>query len=261
MNHDWDDIKDWSLARGISLTAGYTIITLDAIGSTNEYLKQLWRDEKAQHGCLVIADTQTAGKGRLGRAWESPPGAGLWMSLLIKPSLPPDKHFAYSFAAAVAVAEAIEQTTRLRPELKWPNDVLLCQKKCCGILLESVTTGSEPWIIVGIGINVTQESFPDALSDTAISLQQAHAAPVHRLQLLQNLIPALQSNFSSDSREILIKWQSYCRMFGAMVSVFQQDSVMEAKAVGLAPDGGLVVENEGKRIKVYAADVKIRLKN
>ena len=148
---------------------GKEICIFDSVSSTQDVARELL-NQGASDGTVVLAETQTKGKGRLGRDWFSPRGVGIWASLILHPkfaNLSPESGLtAISLTCSVAIANAIRKVTGLRSFIKWPNDVLLHQKKVAGILVEMAGES----IIVGIGINVNQEQFPESLRDSATSL-------------------------------------------------------------------------------------------
>ncbi len=131
---------------------------------------------RAREGCpegtVVTADEQTAGRGRLGRRWESEPGQGLYLSLVLRPACRPDQAPLLTLVAGLAVKEAIEHAAGVRCDIRWPNDILIGKRKCCGILVEMEAAGGQvSHVVVGIGINVNQLEFPPALDGTATSLR------------------------------------------------------------------------------------------
>ena len=142
----------------------------DTVTSTNTVVKEMHL-QGAPAGSLCLCEMQTAGKGRLGRKWESPAGAGLWQSVLLKPLLSPERASLITLCAAMAVARAVEETSGVQPRIKWPNDVIVGKRKLCGILLEMI---SDPdaieSIIVGVGINIRKNAYPPELAERAISL-------------------------------------------------------------------------------------------
>ncbi len=256
-------MNDFALFRPLAARTANSftekIILLDQVDSTNEYAKKLLLQQNISENTAVVADHQVKGKGRLGRVWKSPPGVGLWMSFILKPQLKPDQFFLITYMASVAVAEAVEQMTSLSAELKWPNDVLLNGKKCCGILLESVTKDSQPYVIAGIGINVNQTEFPLALQDTATSLRIESGRAWKRHELFSEILSRLGALYPSLDRSILEKWKLHSNLFGRKVDVTQANHTFEATAIDLADDGALIVEREGKHQNIYAADVRISM--
>ena len=150
--------------------AGSQIVYLDSTASTNDVAKEL-ASNGAAHGTLVIANAQTAGRGRMGRRFVSAPGEGIWMSLVIKDEILPMKASMLTLVMGLAAAKAIEQVADVKPMIKWPNDIVLSGKKLVGILTEmSLSMDKIGHIIVGIGINVHQEVFPEELQTVATSI-------------------------------------------------------------------------------------------
>lgn len=155
----------------------------DACPSTNA-MAATWAREGAPEGALVIAEHQTAGRGRLGRTWDDAPGQNLLFSLVLRPSLPSHRLGLVTLAGGVAVAEAVaEWTAPVVPRIKWPNDVLLNGRKCCGMLLES-SLGADGFVVLGVGLNVNQDVFPPPLAERATSLRLETGRLIPRVALL-----------------------------------------------------------------------------
>ena len=176
-------------------TFGRTLRYHESVGSTNT-VAAAWAKAGAAEGSVVLAEYQTQGRGRLGRTWQAAAGLNLMFSVVLRPTLPPDHLGLISLAAGVALAEAIrEQVPSLNPQIKWPNDVLISNRKCCGLLLEaSHTSPSNPTVILGIGLNVNQIVFPSALAHTATSLCQECGHEVPRAALLATSLNHLEPN-------------------------------------------------------------------
>ncbi|GIV61528.1 MAG: biotin--[acetyl-CoA-carboxylase] ligase [Rhodothermaceae bacterium] len=174
------------------------------VPSTNT-LAAGWAAEGAPEGAVVLAEYQTAGRGRLGRTWDARPGQNLMFSTILRPTLPPDRLGLITLAASVAVAEAVEAfTAPLVPAIKWPNDLLLEGRKCCGMLLEAsfeAHPGGRAAVILGIGLNVNQFEFPPALADRATSLLLAGGRPVPRAPLLARLLERLEIRYEALLRD------------------------------------------------------------
>jgi BirA family biotin operon repressor/biotin-[acetyl-CoA-carboxylase] ligase len=163
----------------------------DACPSTNAEAAA-WAREGAPEGALVIAEHQTAGRGRLGRTWDDAPGQNLLFSLVLRPSLPPHRLGLITLAGGVAVAEAVaEWTAPVAPRIKWPNDVLLGGRKCCGMLLES-SLGADGFVVLGIGLNVNQDVFPPPLEERATSLRLETGRLIPRVALLTAVLARLE---------------------------------------------------------------------
>ena len=151
-----------------------------------------WAREGAPEGAIVVTEHQTAGRGRLGRAWNDAPGQNLLLSVVLRPELPPHRLGLVTLAGGVAVADAIaEWTAPVEPRIKWPNDVLLGGRKCCGMLLES-SLGADPFVVLGIGLNVNQTEFPPPLAERATSLRLETGRLIPRAALLRRLLARLE---------------------------------------------------------------------
>ena len=163
---------------------GKRIHFYDEIGSTNVKAFELARGGEGE-GAVVLADSQTGGKGRIGRRWESPPGLNLYASIILRPPVAPQEAHALTFLAAVATAEAVAKVCPVRPVVKWPNDILLDGGKAAGILLEM---DSEPdrvhFVVIGIGVNIneTQSMFPEYIRNTATSLREKAGDAIDRAE-------------------------------------------------------------------------------
>jgi BirA family biotin operon repressor/biotin-[acetyl-CoA-carboxylase] ligase len=238
-----------------------TVLCLEVVGSTNEEAHRLGR-EGAPEGTILIAETQTTGRGRQGRSWESPEGKGLYLSMVLRPHCAPEMLPGLTLAAGVSVASAI-QATGLSPKLKWPNDVLIDHRKVGGILTEAVFSGGRvDFAVVGIGINVNMESleFPESVRDLATSLSASLGQPVSRVLLLQSVLSQQEhwyELFSSGAFEkILTKWRQFDATLGEMVEVILPNERLAGVAESLAEDGALLIRDEGgDLIRIVAGDV------
>jgi BirA family biotin operon repressor/biotin-[acetyl-CoA-carboxylase] ligase len=151
-----------------------------------------WARTGAPEGALVLTDHQTAGRGRLGRRWDDAPGQNLLFSLVLRPALPPTQLGLVTLAGGLAVADAVAAwTDPVEPRIKWPNDVLLNGRKCCGMLLES-SLGPAPFVVLGIGLNVNQDAFPEPLAERATSLRLETGRLVPRVAVLARLLARLE---------------------------------------------------------------------
>jgi BirA family biotin operon repressor/biotin-[acetyl-CoA-carboxylase] ligase len=230
------------------------------LSSTNDLAKDLGRRE-APEGTLVVAEAQTAGRGRLGRGWESPPGVGLYVSLLLRPPLPPSDLPQITLTAAVSVARALARAAGLAPGIKWPNDLLLGGKKVGGILTEMET---EPDVIrhlvVGLGLNVNNREFPPPLADTATSLALAAGRPFSRVELLRAWLEEFEELYrrflARDFPGILEEWRSYAVTLGREVRVRQGLGEVQGQALEVAPDGALLVKTRtGDIVRVTSGEL------
>lgn len=204
---------------------GKNLVVFNRITSTNDFLKRIAR-RGAATGTVVLADEQTAGRGRMQRPWQSPPGKGLWFSVLLRPQLTPEKIGIVSLAIAAAAAEAFAKICGEGFHVKWPNDVLFQGKKVCGILCETQIVQDEiEAVIAGVGVNVsqTEHEFAPALRPRAISLAQACGKFVDRQHLLIELLALLERDLFGNLRSklALLKaaWCSRCYDLGQHLTV------------------------------------------
>ena len=215
------------------------IVHLGSVSSTQALAFEL-AERGAADGTVVVADTQTAGRGRRGRAWHDEPGESLLMSVIVKPRLGVADLPKLSLAAAVAVGEAIAVTTGLDARLKWPNDVLVNGRKLAGILLESRIV-TEPIVVAGIGINLRQRAFPEALAGAATSVDLEGGRAVGPEELLEAVLPAFNGWRLRLENEgfapLRSRWLELADTIGREVTVGRHAGV----AVDLAADGALVL--------------------
>lgn len=237
---------------------GQAMRVYERVTSTNTVAAK-WATEGAPHGALVLAEYQTAGRGRLGRSWEARTGLNLTFSIVIRPELPPDRFGMVIIAASVALADAIEnRTTPLTPAIKWPNDVLLGGRKCCGMLLETVRTNASEsrrsGVILGVGLNVNQDTFPPELEERATSLLLETGRMVDRAQLLADVCRHIEVRLEeavAESSSIRRIYMSRMTDLGERVRLRFSDAEGGVRGVALGLDefGGLVLEtDEGRRV-------------
>lgn len=242
---------------------GSQINCLDVTDSTN-LQACLLGDRGGPDGAVVIADRQTAGKGRMGRLWESPPGVNLYASILLRPPLLPFDAPQLTFLSAVAVCRAIAASTRLGATVKWPNDVLVNGLKVAGLLNEmSAETDRVNYVVLGVGVNLNmlEKQFPRVLRYPATSLRLVLGAPVSRLgftrALLREVDELYQVFLEQGSPPILAAWLDLCEMNGQPVKVDGGNLQIEGVMAGLAEDGALLVRTGAGKIEpVYAGDVR-----
>lgn len=236
----------------------FTIQHFATLGSTNDYLKQL---ADAPEFTCVIADEQTAGRGRRTRIWVSTPGEGLYLSLLLRP--PASANIALlSLLAAVAVAETLAQYNVADLDIKWPNDVLLGERKVCGILVEGASSGAQALrVIVGIGVNLNHQQFPPEICETATSLALHLGYAVDAAELRDRLLARLALWYArwqqDEGRSVLERWQqlsSYAQ--GQNVAVTLDDEQVIGTTVGLTKDGALLLQlPDGTRRTLLVGEV------
>ena len=228
-------------------------------GSTNADLLDAARDG-APEGLVLVADHQTAGRGRLGRTWEAPPGTSLLVSVLLRP--PPDVADAVTTIAGLALADAVGATTAIDARLKWPNDLVVDDRKVAGMLSESSPDdgGGPPAVVVGIGFNVSAGAYPEELAGTAISCEEAAGRPVDRAELLLAFLEALERRYAlllaGGAEATLAAWAEDSVTLGREVRVEVPGGVVEGVATRLAGSGELVVvDGGGNNVVVSAGDV------
>jgi BirA family transcriptional regulator, biotin operon repressor / biotin---[acetyl-CoA-carboxylase] ligase len=230
--------------------------------STNNYAREL-AENGAEEGEVVIAESQTQGRGRLGRRWESPPLANLYFSVILRPALPPAHAPQITLMAAVALAETVAPLIPQAPTIKWPNDILVEGKKLAGVLTEAAC-GSEhiEYVILGIGINVNYriDSMPPEIRQRATSIADLTQREVDREGVLLRLIQALDRCYGeleeAGFETLRPRWEAYFSLRGRRVRVELLDQVLIGRARGIERDGALILEDEhGDLQNIYAGDV------
>lgn len=235
------------------------------VDSTNDVAKTL-AEQGAEEGTIVIAETQTRGRGRLGRRWESPKG-GVWLSIILKPRLKSKELVKLNLLAAVAVSRTIREEYGLAAEVKWPNDVLIDWKKICGILAEAVTERNESkYVIIGIGINANFDlsAFPEELKATASSLKEILGIEVDREHLICGLLKNFELYYEAfktgNFKLILNDWRKFSCILGRKVQIYENDKKFDALAVDIDENGYLIIKLDDGTIKrVFSADITLRL--
>ena len=217
----------------------------------------------AREGLCVVAAEQTAGRGRLQRQWLSPRGAGLYFSIVLRPQIEQRYWPLITLAASLSVREALLQSCNLQTDIKWPNDILANERKLCGILAETIETETGRAVVVGIGINLTENAFPPELSEVATSVETAHGAPVNLEVVLKALTKSLAQNYQKlqepDGPSTIVRdWSaSSSYSHGKRVRIVEADTNFEGITRGLESDGALRVETDDGEVKVvHAGDVE-----
>ena len=239
------------------------ILRFDSLSSTNtEAARQ--SSQGAEEGLCIVAKEQTAGRGRLQRAWASPMGAGLYFSIVLRPVVDAARWSLLPLMAALAVYDALREACDLETDIKWPNDILVGERKLCGILAETIDTNVGRAAIVGIGINLTSEAFPVELRETATSVEAATGKTLEAEAVLQALIRALECRYTmfqteAGAVEIILEWSQHSTYAnGKRVRVSNGSETFAGLTRGLEPDGALRVETDAGEIKVVrAGDVSI----
>lgn len=236
------------------------IMMFDRVDSTNRIALEM-ASQGLPGGIVILAEAQEKGKGRLGREWFSPEGMNLYFSLLLRPYQPARDFPLYSLATSVALIEAIQRTTGLAVQIKWPNDVVLEDKKLAGILLESEVRGEQsPPLVVGVGVNVNigLTDFPQELQKSATSLRIALGRPVDRADLLIELFNQLVEQYRLvDDKALLIQAvRQHCQTLGRRVRVQTARQEFEGWAEDLQEDGALLIRmGDGNQRRILVGDV------
>ena len=257
---------------------GSEIHIFDRVESTNDTAKEI-AISGCKEGSVVIADSQSKGRGRQGRMWESPSGVGIYLSIILKPKKVVSQ---LTLVAGVAVAEAINEsfkfqvssfklknlknlqlaTCNLQPKLKWPNDININGKKAGGILTEGISKGKA--VIVGIGINVNTppwggEGFPDELKDKATSIMMETGKRVDRNLLIAELLNSFEywyEKFIEEGETVMKRWRELSDTFGRRISVSAENKVFEGVAEMIDSEGSLMLrQNNGSLKRISAGEI------
>lgn len=262
-----DRIREGELAGHLEgCVLGGSLMCLDSIDSTNTECKRQAM-AGAPHGLVVLSEEQTGGRGRLGRSFQSPRGCGLYLSLLLRPQLPPQEVVDFTAWVAVAVCDGIEAACGVRPQIKWTNDLVLGGKKLCGILTEmglESETNSLQYLVTGIGVNVNhaREDFDPELREIATSLSMHLGRPVRRSALAVEIIRALDrmyAGFPENKPEYLARYRADCMTTGKQVQLITPVSRQEAVALAIDDEFRLVVQlPDGTQKALSAGEVSVR---
>lgn len=227
------------------------------LNSTNERAKEL-ATEGVPEGVLVVAESQNRGKGRLGRGWFSPEGTGIYLSLIFRPSLTPEKAPGFTLLGAVALARAVLEVTDLKVGIKWPNDLLVEGKKFAGILTEMKGEMDRIHsLILGVGINVNTnpEDFPKEIQGNAISLKTVLGRPVSRVQLIGAYLTVLEELYDeyleSGLEPILKAWKEWNITLGQWITVSSGTEKFYGQAIDLDEKGSLIVKDNHGEIRSF----------
>ena len=236
----------------------------EELDSTNRYLKELAAKD-ARPGTVIIANRQSAGRGRLGRKFFSPEEKGIYMSILLRPDIPLERAVLITSMAAVAVARAIERVSGIEAKIKWVNDIFLKGKKVCGILTEAgidAESGKFSYAVLGIGVNVGEMEFPEELRDIATSVSNECGFVISKENLIDEILLELErwyatlsdGGFLEESRKRSI-------LLGKEILVLDETAPggsYPAKAVDINELGNLVIERNGERVVLNSGEVSIR---
>ncbi len=244
--------------------AGRNVVFYEITDSTNVQAKRL-AEQGAAQGTLVVAEEQTAGRGRRGRDWRSPAGSNIYFTLLLRPEYTTDCASMVTLVMALAVREAVQEICGTDVGIKWPNDVVVGGKKVTGILTEMSLEGMEiQHVVIGVGINVKEQTFPAEIADKATSLEEAAGKSVSRAALLQKIMEHFEVDYEKflQTKDLSLLKQGYN---GALVNLGREVRVLDpageygGTALGINEKGELLVRTADGSVKeVYAGEVSVR---
>lgn len=249
--------------------AGRNLHFFASTGSTNPDAKR-FAEEGEPHGTVVVADRQTAGRGRRGRSWASPAGTSIYFTIVVRPQFAPDKASMITLVTALSVAQAIEEVTGLPAQIKWPNDIVVHKKKVCGILTEmSMTPEMDEiqFVVAGVGVNTNHDSpedFPEEIRETATSLKIESGGMVDRAGLLERILARFEENYDTfvrieDLSGLQEAYQAHLINMNAQVLVLDPAGEYTGISRGISKTGELIVERDnGGQVLVYAGEVSVR---
>ena len=238
----------------------------DLLGSTNTLAKEM-AAAGAPHGTAILADRQSAGRGRLGRSFHSPGGTGVYLSVILRPQCHPEQLMHLTCATAVAMCNAVSACVGFRPGIKWTNDLVYRQRKLAGILTElsiDPVTGCVDYAIIGVGINCNQslEDFPEELRSFAGSLSMFSESPVNRNAVAAKMLQALlnmDTRLLTEKSAIMDAYAQNCITVGRDISLVRSDTVRHGHAIGITPEGALLVRfPEGTVEEISSGEVSVR---
>ncbi|MCX5695487.1 MAG: biotin--[acetyl-CoA-carboxylase] ligase [Candidatus Omnitrophica bacterium] len=254
-----DKLFEFEVARDLNTTIlGKKIFYFETLSSSMDKAMELGVSGAAS-GTLIMTETQTKGRGRLGRVWFSPKYKGLYFSLILRPDMLPTQASILTLLSAVSICEAIKEVSGIDAQIKWPNDILVHNKKIGGILTQiTAETDKINFVNIGIGINVNNDK--KALISTATSLKEQKKEEVSRISLLQEILRRMEANYlalnKKGSGPILEKWRQYATTLGRRVKIYCRSKHIEGEAVDIDTDGSLLLRRDSGFVeKVSAGDV------
>ena len=252
------------LSQNKAQWVGQEIEYFESTDSTNNRIRS-FAENGRKEGLLAVAEEQTGGKGRWGRNWVSPKETGIWISLLLRPQIEPQKASMVTILAALALVKAIKRTIDLDVQIKWPNDVIINGKKVCGILTEmSAELEAIHYIIVGIGINANTEQFDEEIMDRATSIYLESGKKIKRAKLIAEFCQEFEQLYEifierGDLEIVKEEYESCLINIGKTVKIIKNKQELIRKAIGINELGELIVEDDkGTRETVFSGEVSVR---
>ncbi len=256
-----DSLRPPMIREGLSThTFGKTICFEKEVDSTNRLARKL-AAEGADHGTLVVADAQNAGRGRRGRSWQTPAGEAIAMSVILRPSMHPSSVSMLSLYTAIAVAQGIRRVTGLDARIKWPNDIVCNARKCVGMLLEmDADEQMITSVVAGIGINVHQKNFDEEYAGRATSLDLLTQTRVSRAAVVREVLTSMEElEKALEDGKIRDIYRSLSATLGREIQVIGVNETFTGKAVDVLEDGSLQVQlPDGSMRNVLSGDVSVR---
>ncbi|WP_102345800.1 biotin--[acetyl-CoA-carboxylase] ligase [Bacillus sp. Marseille-P3661] len=269
--------KGYRIVRKPDKVSGNEIhlgLTTEFIGRHVHYEESVMSTQKIAHklategvpdGTIIVAEEQINGRGRLDRTWFSPKYTGIWVSIILKPNIPPQQAPQLTLLAAVSVVRGIHAATGIQCDIKWPNDILINGKKAVGILTElQAETDRINAVIIGMGINVNQqiEHFPESLQSFATSLSLEKGKKLNRSEILQSILRELENLYidylENGFHVVKLLWESHAISIGKQITARTLSKTLHGKALGITDDGVLLLEdNNGMIHHIYSADIEI----
>ena len=240
---------------------GKNVLHFETIDSTNDYAKKIGNE--LRDGSVIISEEQTKGKGRLGRVWESKAGEGIWMSIILKPNIIPNKAPFITLIAGASIVKALN-ILGVDAKIKWPNDITINNKKLSGILTElSAEIERVNYIVVGIGMNVKDTDFEEELKDKATSLYKENYN-VSRIDIVKEILCQFEKLYldyieKDDKKEVLDICRQYSAIINKEIYVIKNDQKELVDCIGINEEGNLIIKNkDGKLEEIMSGEVSIR---
>lgn len=243
---------------------GRKLLYKEEVDSTNTWAKRI-AEEGAMEGTVTLADLQTQGKGRRGRIWQAPKGSTVMMTMILRPDILPEQASMLTIVMGLSTAQAVKEELGIDVQIKWPNDVVLSNKKICGILTEmSTQITSIDYVISGVGINVNTQHFPEEIAQKATSLAKETGQTYRRAPLAARVLLEFEHNYeiflkTGDLSGLVEPYNNLLINKGKRIKVLQPQGDYEATSHGINEKGELIVEKEdGEIIPVFAGEVSVR---